>query len=199
MATCKPARSLAQRARKRRLRHVLVGPGRNTAPRAGPQFGLITTNSLRQTFNRRVIEAHLNDAKAPLHLRFAVPDHPWVDSAAGAAVRIAMSVGAPGQGEGRLLTVTAKKRRASTTRVHVNLEDRRAASMRTCASGPMWRGRCRWPQTVHLSNRACSCLEPASSSRLMRPRNLGLGANLAWITTSATTAMAATSLPSRVA
>jgi len=69
------------------------------------QFGLITTNSLRQTFNRRVIEAHLNDAKAPLHLRFAVPDHPWVDSAAGAAVRIAMSVGAPGQGEGRLLTV----------------------------------------------------------------------------------------------
>ena len=70
------------------------------------QFGLITTNSLRQTFNRRVIEAHLSDAKAPLHLRFAVPDHPWVDSAAGAAVRIAMSVGAAGAGPGRLLTVT---------------------------------------------------------------------------------------------
>jgi len=69
------------------------------------QFGLITTNSLRQTFNRRVIETHLSDAKAPLHLAFAVPDHPWVDSAAGAAVRIAMSVGAPGTGTGRLLTV----------------------------------------------------------------------------------------------
>jgi len=69
------------------------------------QFGFITTNSLRQTFNRRVIEAHLSDAKAPLSLAFAVPDHPWVDSAAGAAVRIAMSVGAPGEGTGRLLSV----------------------------------------------------------------------------------------------
>jgi hypothetical protein len=72
------------------------------------QFGLITTNSLRQTFNRRVIEAHLSDAKAPLHLAFAIPDHPWVDSAAGAAVRIAMSVGAPGTSTGRLLTVSSE-------------------------------------------------------------------------------------------
>jgi hypothetical protein len=32
------------------------------------QFGLITTNSLRQTFNRRVLEPHLNDAKKPLSL-----------------------------------------------------------------------------------------------------------------------------------
>ncbi|MBU4519197.1 MAG: class I SAM-dependent DNA methyltransferase, partial [Gammaproteobacteria bacterium] len=54
------------------------------------RFGFITTNSLRQTFNRRVIEAHLNAPKNPLTLAFAVPDHPWVDSAQGAAVRIAM-------------------------------------------------------------------------------------------------------------
>ena len=90
------------------------------------QFGLITTNSLRQTFNRRVIEAHLNDTKAPLHLRFAVPDHPWVDSAAGAAVRIAMSVGAPGQGEGRLLTVRSESA-GEHDEVQVNLEDRRGS------------------------------------------------------------------------
>src|SRR5690606_12158963 len=57
------------------------------------RFGFITTNSLRQAFNRRVIEAHLSAAKNPLTLVFAVPDHPWVDSAHGAAVRIAMSVG----------------------------------------------------------------------------------------------------------
>ena len=88
------------------------------------QFGLITTNSLRQTFNRRVIEAHLDDAKAPLHLSFAVPDHPWVDSAGGAAVRIAMSVGAAGQGEGRLLTVRSETP-GEHDEVHVNLEDRR--------------------------------------------------------------------------
>ena len=78
------------------------------------RFGFITTNSLRQTFNRRVVEAHLNPPPAPvskarrspltapvraepvlaLTLAFAIPDHPWVDSANGAAVRIAMTVAA---------------------------------------------------------------------------------------------------------
>jgi hypothetical protein len=38
-------------------------------------------------------------------LAFAIPDHPWVDSAQGAAVRVAMTVGAAGAGDGRLLTV----------------------------------------------------------------------------------------------
>ena len=55
------------------------------------RFGLITTNSLRQTFNRRVIEAQLA-AKPALSLAYAIPDHPWVDASDGAAVRIAMSV-----------------------------------------------------------------------------------------------------------
>jgi hypothetical protein len=67
------------------------------------RFGLITTNSLRQTFNRRVLEHHLGEGG--IHLAFAIPDHPWVDSAEGAAVRIAMTVGAAGEGPGRLLTV----------------------------------------------------------------------------------------------
>ena len=44
------------------------------------QFGLITTNSLRQTFNRRVVEKHLHpklaaDGPQALHLAFAIPDH----------------------------------------------------------------------------------------------------------------------------
>jgi len=93
------------------------------------RFGFITTNSIRQTFNRRVLQAHLREgdgaappslaaknaecvgrgSPVPLHLAFAVPDHPWVDSADGAAVRIAMTVGAPGIGEGRLLTVTKER------------------------------------------------------------------------------------------
>jgi hypothetical protein len=43
----------------------------------------------------------------PTHLVLAIPDHPWVDGANGAAVRIAMTVLAPGAGEeGQLLTVT---------------------------------------------------------------------------------------------
>jgi hypothetical protein len=68
------------------------------------RFGLITTNSLRQTFNRKVIERHLVE-QPPLALVFAVPDHPWVDSADGAAVRIAMTVGESGASDGRLQTV----------------------------------------------------------------------------------------------
>ncbi|WP_342720285.1 DNA methyltransferase [Acidovorax sp. FHTAMBA] len=81
------------------------------------RMGLITTNSLRQTFNRRVVEARLSPppTKAtiqtvqPLHLVMAIPDHPWVDGANGAAVRIAMTVAAPGAGEGQLLTVTDER------------------------------------------------------------------------------------------
>ncbi len=69
------------------------------------RFGLITTNSLTQAFNRRVVQSALDQG---LHLAFAVPDHPWVDSADGAAVRIAMTVAAPGTGEGRLCVVTAE-------------------------------------------------------------------------------------------
>ncbi len=81
---------------------------------AARQFGFITTNSLRQTFNRRVLENHLAAAKNPLTLGFAVPDHPWVDSAQGAAVRIAMTVAAQGAAQGRLVSVTAEQETAQT-------------------------------------------------------------------------------------
>ena len=52
------------------------------------KFGLITTNSIRQIQQRRVMEFHLNK-KIPIRIPFAIPDHPWVDK--GAAVRIAMT------------------------------------------------------------------------------------------------------------
>jgi hypothetical protein len=70
------------------------------------RFGFITTNSLRQTFNRKVLEPHLADPNTPLSLTFAIPDHPWVDAGDGAAVRIAMTVAEQGRAPGRLLTVT---------------------------------------------------------------------------------------------
>ena len=83
------------------------------------RFGFITTNSLRQAFNRRVVEKHLHpvaksgEPAAPaLKLAFAIPDHPWVDSADGAAVRIAMTVGTLANEDsdepGSLQTVTAE-------------------------------------------------------------------------------------------
>ncbi len=70
------------------------------------RFGLITTNSLRQTFNRRVVQNQLGESLA---LAFAIPDHPWVDTADGAAVRIAMTVGARDTTAGDLYTVTDEK------------------------------------------------------------------------------------------
>ena len=76
------------------------------------RFGLITTNSIHQTFNRRVIEPFLADAKKTLHLAYAIPDHPWIDSADGAAVRIAMTVAAPGKATGQLEKVITEQAHA---------------------------------------------------------------------------------------
>ncbi len=74
------------------------------------RFGFITTNSLRQTFNRRVLEPHLNDPKRPISLLFAIPDHPWVDTLFGAAVRISMTVAGFGRREGQLSVITVEKK-----------------------------------------------------------------------------------------
>nr|WP_226989210.1 DNA methyltransferase [Desulfuromonas sp. TF] len=91
------------------------------------RFGFITTNSLTQVFNRNVVQNHLA-AKQPLSLAFAIPDHPWVDSADGAAVRIAMTVGRlavnVGDDEGVLTTLTAESEGGSEG-VAVELATRR--------------------------------------------------------------------------
>ena len=92
------------------------------------RFGFITTNSLRQTFNRRVVEPHLSDAKRSLSLTFAVPDHPWVDAALGADVRIAITAAVAGDREGQLLTVT-KETGGGEEGAELEFETRR---------GPIW-------------------------------------------------------------
>ncbi len=71
------------------------------------RFGFVTTNSIKQTFNRRVVEERLTGMK--LSLVYAVPDHPWVDEADGAAVRIAMTVVERGQRDGLIERVTDEK------------------------------------------------------------------------------------------
>jgi hypothetical protein len=88
------------------------------------RFGFITTNSLRQTFNRRVVQRATDDGG--LSLVFAVPDHPWVDSANGAAVRIAMTVAAPGQHEGRLYRVLTETA-GDAGEAAVTLQERRGS------------------------------------------------------------------------
>ena len=74
------------------------------------RFGFVSTNSLRQTFNRRVLAAHMEGERPrePLSLLFAIPDHPWVDSADGAAVRIAMTCATTGEHDGLLQHVVAE-------------------------------------------------------------------------------------------
>ncbi|HBK62298.1 MAG TPA: class I SAM-dependent DNA methyltransferase, partial [Cyanobacteria bacterium UBA11166] len=52
------------------------------------RFGLITTNTISQVRQRKVIDFHQSQ-KNPIQLFFAIPDHPWVDE--GASVRIAMT------------------------------------------------------------------------------------------------------------
>jgi len=75
--------------------------------RQARRFGFITTNSLPQPFNRRVVQPHLS-ATDPLSLVMAIPDHPWVDSGDGAAVRIAMTVAESGNSIGLLQRVSAE-------------------------------------------------------------------------------------------
>ncbi len=69
------------------------------------RFGLITTNSLRQAFNRQVLSGHLGE----ISLLFAIPDHPWVDTSEGAAVRIAMTVASAGKQPGELHVVVEEE------------------------------------------------------------------------------------------
>lgn len=71
------------------------------------RFGFVTTNSITQIYNRRVLGKFLR-GEPPIHLTHAIPDHPWLDTEHGAAVRIAMTVAARGAGVGRRLHVIAE-------------------------------------------------------------------------------------------
>lgn len=82
---------------------LLTSQGTGTKLR---RFGFVTTNSLKQTFNRRVLARFMEGG---LSLAYAVPDHPWVDEADGAAVRIAMTVAEQGSNSGVLTTVVGER------------------------------------------------------------------------------------------
>ena len=69
------------------------------------RFGFITTNSITQTFNRRVVQEFMDNAAQPVSLVYAIPDHPWVDATDGAAVRVAFTVAERGMLPGSLFQV----------------------------------------------------------------------------------------------
>ncbi|MEY2927707.1 MAG: hypothetical protein RL367_2184, partial [Pseudomonadota bacterium] len=82
------------------------------------RFGFVTTNSISQTFSRRVIERYLTNAsdaqtppgtQAKLSLCLAIADHPWTKATKdAAAVRIAMTVAERGFHEGRLIEIVSE-------------------------------------------------------------------------------------------
>ncbi|MCC0004175.1 MAG: class I SAM-dependent DNA methyltransferase [Methylobacteriaceae bacterium] len=70
------------------------------------RFGLVTTNSITQSFQSRVLQRHLKASK-PVSLVMAIPDHPWSKATTdAAAVRIAMTVVEAGVRDGALREVT---------------------------------------------------------------------------------------------
>ncbi|KRB23756.1 class I SAM-dependent DNA methyltransferase [Mesorhizobium loti] len=74
------------------------------------RFGFVTTNSITQVFQRRVLERHLSGT-SPVSLVFAIPDHPWTKTSKdAAAVRIAMTVAEAGERDGALRIVTREER-----------------------------------------------------------------------------------------
>ncbi|TIX05519.1 MAG: class I SAM-dependent DNA methyltransferase, partial [Mesorhizobium sp.] len=97
------------------------------------RFGFITTNSITQTFSRRVIERHLA-AKEPLSLVFAVPNHPWMKAPDKAAVRIAMTVAKRGENDGVLAEVVSETGLNTDTPL-VTLETRAGRVLSSLAIG----------------------------------------------------------------
>jgi len=87
------------------------------------RFGFVTTNSITQTLNRKVLQEHLK-AKDGLSIVFAIPDHPWVDVASGAAVRIAMSVAQKGVQVGTLGLVVNEEYESTDGVSTVTLKER---------------------------------------------------------------------------
>lgn len=87
------------------------------------RFGLVTTNSITQSFSRRVIEKALL-AKNSVSIIYAIPDHPWTKASRdAAAVRIAMTVAEPGVSTGRLLR-TGRETDIDTDSPHIELFER---------------------------------------------------------------------------
>jgi hypothetical protein len=86
------------------------------------RFGLVTTNSISQVFQRRAVERHLR-AKHPISLVLAIPDHPWTKATKdAAAVRIAMTVAEAGNRIG-VLQETIREEGLDTDDPQIELDE----------------------------------------------------------------------------
>lgn len=76
--------------------------------------GLITTNSITQVHQRHVITAARESGARVI---WAAPDHPWIDDAEGAAVRVALTVLASGGDRATYLEIDESRQVARTITV----------------------------------------------------------------------------------
>ncbi len=136
------------------------------------RFGLVSTNSIKQTFNRRVISGHLEGNA--LHLCYAIPDHPWVDSANGAAVRIAITVAARGAGTGTLERVISEQV-AAHGEYEVELESRDGLILADLTIGANVVGARALRANALLSNRGVMLFGAGFIVSAEQARALGLG------------------------
>lgn len=73
------------------------------------RFGFVTTNSITQEFSGSRVMKKRMEAKTPISVVLAIPDHPWTKAATdAAAVRIAMTVAVKGSHDGVLREVVSE-------------------------------------------------------------------------------------------
>ena len=97
--------------------------------------GLITTNTIRQRHNRAVID---RARELGAMVTWTIPDHPWIDEAGSAAVRVSMTVIAPTTEDSSLVTVDEDGRVTNVRRVtHLNSDLTAHADVARAASEPL--------------------------------------------------------------
>jgi hypothetical protein len=97
--------------------------------------GLITTNSITQVRNRALVESA---AERGVRVTWAVADHPWVEDADGAAVRVAMTVLAKDPVGATLVRVDENARAVGEVRVRrLNADLSAHADVPTAAKVPL--------------------------------------------------------------
>lgn len=138
------------------------------------RFGFVTTNSITQLFQRRVVERHLK-AKQPISLLLAIANHPWTKAGKdAAAVRIAMTVAEAGRQEGRLLEVIAESG-LDTDQPRVEVRERRGAIRSDLSIGPDITGTIALRANEGLSSRGVSLHGAGFIVTAAEAEALGLG------------------------
>ena len=70
--------------------------------------GLVSTNSITQFYNRRLLAAYLG-SKTPVSLVWAIPDHPWMDVEGAARVRVSLGCIERGEKPGVVELVSSER------------------------------------------------------------------------------------------